>query len=161
MRKVIVMMNSVLSQNEKERGQSFMELAVSLLFLLTLVSATVDLGWAFYTMTALRDVAQEGGSYGSMCSNPALVRKYVKASASAPIDMNELDDSTIAVCYTRPGQPACMTNMAAVDRGDSVRITITYMHRIVTPFIGAAIGKQEYPLVVEVTDTVLAPKACP
>ncbi len=54
------------NRRKSERGQAFVELALSMVFLLTLLSAVVDLGWAFYTLIALRDMAQEGAAYGSL-----------------------------------------------------------------------------------------------
>lgn len=145
----------------EQRGQSFMELAISLVFLLILFSAVVDLGWAFYTMTALRDVAQEGASYGAMCSTEAKVLNHLKNSSTEPIDMSLVSDDAIVICYSKPGTNTCKA-AAAVARGDMVKITLTYEHQIVTPFVGVFIGnKQSYPLTVDVTDTVLAPNACP
>ena len=148
------------STERDQRGQSFMELAISLVFLLILFSAVVDLGWAFYTLTTLRDVAQEGAAYGAMCSNQAKVLNHLKSSSTEPIDMTLLSDDSIEICFSDPGTSTCKN--ASIKRGDMVRISITYEHQIVTPFIGAFIGnKQSYPLTVDVTDTVLAPNACP
>ena len=154
------MTNKQHTQNKSERGQGFMELAISLVFLLVLFSAVVDMGWAFYTLTALRDVAQEGASYGAMCANSDKVKTYVRESASSPIDMRDLTDSAINVCYTRPGTTTCVTP-ATANRGDTVRVSVRIDHKIVTPFVGAFIGKQEYPLEVDVKDTVLSPTSCP
>ena len=146
---------------KSERGQGFMELAVSLVFLLILFSAVVDLGWAFYTMTALRDVAQEGASYGAMCNNLTKVKDHLRKSASEPIDMSLIPDADLGICYMASGSTSCMANPASAVRGDMVRISLTYQHKIVTPFVGAFIGTQSYPLKVDVTDTVLAPTVCP
>ncbi len=47
----------------------------------------------------------------------------------------------------------------AFEYGNSVRVTVTYQHQIVTPFLGAFIGnKWKYPLSVNVSDTILQTK---
>ena len=50
----------------KEKGQSLVELAMSLVMLLTLLAGVVDFGRAFFTWITLRDAAQEGASYASV-----------------------------------------------------------------------------------------------
>ena len=49
-----------------ERGQSLVELAISLVFLLTLVAGVVDPGVAFINYVAMRDAAQEAAIFGSL-----------------------------------------------------------------------------------------------
>lgn len=153
-----------LHTTNRERGQAFMELAISLVFLLILFSAVVDLGWAFYTMTALRDVAQEAATYGAMCDDEGMIEDRLRAGASAPLDMALLEDEAIKVCFNKPTSlsEAICDDSVPPKAGDIVRISITYQHQIVTPFVGAFIGNaQQYPLEVTVSDTVLAPKRCP
>lgn len=149
------MIKNCLVHRKTERGQSFMELAVSMVFLLILFSAAVDLGWAFYTMISLRDTAQEAASFGAMCTNQTKVEERLKLSASAPIDMKQIAD--IKVCFSSPGSPGSC-KASGIVRGDDVTVTVRYMHQIVTPFVGAFINTQEYPLVVTVSDTVMQDK---
>ena len=52
-----------------ERGQSLVELAVSLPVILLLLIGTLDFGMAIFSYAILRDAAQEGAFYGSF--NPA------------------------------------------------------------------------------------------
>jgi len=54
----------LLKKNEK--GQSMIELAVSFVILLILLSGIVDIGRIAFYYIALRDSAQEGASYGSI-----------------------------------------------------------------------------------------------
>lgn len=58
--------------NPKEQGQSLVELALSLVLLLTLLAGLVDFGRAFFTYVALRDAAQEGAAYASVINPSAL-----------------------------------------------------------------------------------------
>ena len=52
-----------------ERGQSLVELSISLVLLLVLLSGAVEFGIAFFQFVQLRDAVQEGALYGSM--NPS------------------------------------------------------------------------------------------
>lgn len=150
-----------------ERGQSFTELAISLLFLLILLAAVIDLGWAFYTMVALRDTAQEGAAFGSMCpDNLTRVRTRLLQSATAPISISDLENGDIEICLIGPDpatQPALFACPAAQKqdnstwavRGNNVRVALRIQHQILTPFVGSFIGTQTYPLAVNVSNTVL------
>lgn len=138
---------------KNEKGQSFVELGLSMIFLLILLSALIDLGWAFFTVIALRDAAQEAATVGSICpTNTNKVIERLKASASAPIDMTKLENSQIEVCVVSPGTNTCGASVAL---GNSVQVTITYNHDIVTPLVGGFIGTQTYPIRVFSADTIL------
>ncbi len=164
------------SGHKKERGQGFMELAISLVFLLTLLAAVIDLGWAFYTMIALRDAAQEAAAYGALCPvdgsgniNYTQIRNRLKASATAPLNINDITDDRAIITFLDTSQNVIASTDAAVlptstktapGKGDFIRLDVTVLHKIMTPFVGTFIGKWEYPLNVKVSDTVLRDK-CP
>jgi hypothetical protein len=66
-----------------ERGQSLVELAVSVVFMVTLLAGIIDLGMAFINFIAMRDAAQEGAVYGSV--NPtecAKIEAHARESAA-------------------------------------------------------------------------------
>jgi Flp pilus assembly protein TadG len=150
------MKRKLFNRRNGERGQGFMELAISLVFLLILFSAMVDLAWAFYTLISLRDAVQEAAAYGSMCpDNLASIENRLKKSASAPVNMDQLTDFDIKYC--EPGGACRTTNPV---RGDYLRVRVTYLHEIITPFVGAFINRQSYPLEVIVSDTIMRDK-CP
>ncbi len=147
------MMKKWFHGRQGEKGQSFVELGLSLVFLLILLAAVVDLGWAFFTLVALRDAAQEAASVGSICpGNEAKIRERLKASASTPIDMNRVEANRVQIQLLDKNNNNTNTPVL----GGSVEVTITYDHEIVTPFVGSFIGAQSYPLVVTVTDKILA-----
>ncbi len=50
----------------KQKGQSLVELAVTISLLITLLIGVVDMGMAMYTWITIRDAAQEGAVYGSI-----------------------------------------------------------------------------------------------
>jgi len=49
-----------------EKGQSLVEMALSLVLILILLVGTVEMGMAFFQYIQLRDAAQEGALYGSI-----------------------------------------------------------------------------------------------
>lgn len=149
-----------------ERGQGFMELAISLVFLLILLSVVIELGWAFYEMMALRDAAQEAASYAAMCppdqsagddpsvpsGNYALIWDRLRLSATTPLDTSDLDYDGVQIKMYTAGTN---TEVTTSQLGDIVEITLTYGHKIKAPFVGTFIGRQDYELTVTVSDTIM------
>lgn len=147
------MMRKYLFKKRTERGQSFMELAISLVFLLIVLSVMVDLGWAFYTLISLRDIAQEATSYGSMCAKDKNgIEERFRESATSPLDAGDISNFTLQYCT--PATMACRNNNPL--KGDFISISATYQHHIVTPFIGVFLGNvQEYPLSVTASNSIM------
>jgi Flp pilus assembly protein TadG len=147
-------MRKTITRGKGERGQAFMELAISIVFLLVLLAAVIDLGWAFYEMIALRDAAQEAASFGSMCPPATSVEEdkileRLALSATAPIDMADVTSSVEMV------DPLTNTPVTTVTLGNSVRVSATINHHILTPMVGTFIGTYEYPLTVTVSSTIM------
>lgn len=148
----------------REKGQSFLELAISLVFLLVLVTVMIDLGISFFTLIAMRDATQEAAAYGSMCPPSAAPVAYpdasydkivtrLKNSASAPLDIKDI--SNLGITFVdQTGTP--LGSGTALQKGvDSIRIQLTVTHQILVPFVPSFIGVTSYPLSVNVSDTIL------
>lgn len=135
--------------HSKEKGQSLVELAFSLTFLLILLGGIVDLGRAFFTYMAMRDAVQEGALYGSI--NPTLtpeIKDHVINSGNIVPDILAPADVTVTVL----GTPCT---------GSSIRVQAVYNNFPITmPFIGVLIGRQTVPIRATITDTILSP-SCP
>ncbi len=135
---------------ESERGQSLVEVAVSVTFLMLLVAGIVDFGIAFFSYVALQDAAQEGAIYGSI--NPtdtAGIIERVRSSSAYPVDLS--DTSAVQVEVSILGE-AC--------QGGQVKVVVSYAHSICTPFLSAILGSQTIPITASMTDTILQPP-CP
>jgi hypothetical protein len=130
----------------RERGQSLVEMAMSLVILLLLVGGVVDLGRAFFTFMALRDSVQEGALYGSI--NPTLtqeIKNHVLDSSDMIPDLISSDDIFVEVI----GAPCT---------GNGIRVSVQYDDFPITmPFIGTVIGGQTISISASVTDTILSP----
>lgn len=136
-----------------ERGQSLVEFAVSFVFIMFLLAGVVEFGIAFFQFVQLRDAAQEGALYGSVCDcSLEEIEERVRASSDKPIN---LDDALVEITATDtlgvPKDPelAC--------EGDGLTVRVMYLHRIFMPFLPRMIGRSEIPLSASVTDTVLVP----
>jgi Flp pilus assembly protein TadG len=159
-------------RRRRERGQAFTEMALTLMFLLVLLSVVVDLGWAFYTLVTLRDAAQEAAAYGAMCpkkddgtANTDSIRQRLIFSSTAPIDLRTVPSSDVdiqvwftALANTDPSTAIDLAPVTTPVMGGNVVVRVTLQHQIVTPFVGAFIGRQQYPLTVQVADTVMRSK---
>jgi len=138
------------SSNQHERGQSLVELALSLTMIMLLLAGAVDFSMGYFSFSAMQDAAQEGALYGSV--NPADevgIITRVRNASSNPVDLS--DDSRVDVVVTAP-ESAC--------EGDALTVDVVYDYPISMPFIGGIVGSQHITLTARVTDTVLQP-ACP
>ena len=136
---------------KNERGQSLVELAISIFILVYLLAGAVEFGLAFFQYVQLRDAAQEGALYGSM--NPAdstNIELRVRNASTSPVDLG--DTSAVTVTQTIIGSQAC--------EGNGIQVTVSYNHQIFMPFIPQFIGSSTIPLNATVTDTILSP-VCP
>ena len=145
---------------KSERGQSLVELGISLLILLYLLAGAVEFGILFFQFVQLRDAAQEGALFGSM--NPPYgashttaidkieTRAKYSSPTRSPIDL--ISDPNVGVSVTVPDGQYC--------EGGSLQVTVTYPHKIFMPFMPQILGRDEIPLTATVVDTILQP-ICP
>jgi len=142
---------------KSERGQSLVELAISLLVLLYLLSGVVEFGIAFFQFIQLRDAAQEGALYGSLHPptsaaandpNRLLIIARVRAASAQPINL--ADTTKVNVVVTTSGS-ACVA--------DGITVSVSFDHRVFMPFIPRLVGISSVPptipLTGSVTDTIL------
>ena len=150
-----------------ERGQSLVELSISLLVLLYLLSGAVEFGLAFFQFVQLRDAAQEGALYGSM--NPTdgtdgtNIENRVRGDSSSPVDLADPSEVSVLiyiddVLVWRDG--ASQDTSSDACEGHGLKVRVEYDHQIFMPFIPQLIGSGTIPLNATVTDTILTP-VCP
>lgn len=151
------MLQNRLIRKKSERGQSFLELGISLLFLLTLLCAVIDLGWAYYTMIALRDTSQEAAAFGTMCPDKAMIKQRLQLSATAPLRMGDIPEANITITFLDGTTKAEITN---AKKGDIVKVAVWINHQILIPLVGTFIGTDSYPLKVDSADTIMV-NNCP
>jgi Flp pilus assembly protein TadG len=136
-----------LSEKRGERGQSLVEIAISLTVIMMLVVGAVDFSIAYFTYAALEDAAQEGALYGSI--NPtdtAGIITRVRDASTNPVDLSDTAEVNVQVIVTGT---AC--------EGNPIQVEVFYDYPISMPFLGTIIGSQSIPLKATVTDTILTP----
>jgi Flp pilus assembly protein TadG len=142
--------NILTKQQRGERGQSLVELALSLTVILLLLAGAVDFSIAYFSFSAMQDAAQEGALYGSINpTNEAGIITRVRSASTTPVDLSNED--LVDVVVNLPGD-AC--------EGNEIRVNVIYDYPISMPFIGSIIGSQQITLNASVTDTILQP-VCP
>ena len=147
------MRHKIVKPNQ-EKGQSMIELALSFTVLLFLLMGVIDLGRAFFTLSAMRDAAQEGAVFGSLSPvdsngniNSAAIISRVQNSSTDPIDLTNAD---IRIVPSLIGSALCM--------GNGMRIDIYYDEfPLVFPFWEPLFGTSTIPLHARVEDTILKP----
>lgn len=135
---------------KKERGQSLVELAISLTVLLFLLSGVAEFGVIFFKYIQLRDAAQEGALYASLYPQKAdEIRARIRYSSTSPINLVNNDYYTGArINILFPGSGNLCVQ-------DEVKIEVVHRHRIFMPFMPRLLGRQWIELNASVTDVIL------
>lgn len=168
------MTNAITPRAKKERGQSLVELAISLTAMLLLLSGAVTFGMAFFSYVSLRDAAQEGALFGSInpcilesdgtCHrnslvNQAGIRERVRASSTSPVNLS--NTTTIPDAYITSVATTTQPCEGSDSSGNqnAIQVTVQYDYPVFMPFLGVLSG-QTIHLTATVTDTILEPR-CP
>ena len=126
------------------KGQALVEFAVSFVIILILLSGAVELGIGLFQYIQLRDAAQEGALFGSVCQERDLIEQRARNSSNSPLDLTDKTLVDVSVEETD-------------DEG--VRVTMSHRHRVFMPFASLFAG--EYiNIEVFVVDTILTRGNC-
>lgn len=151
-------------RRSNERGQSLVELAVSLPVILLLLLGTVDFGMAIFSYSILRDAAQEGALYGSFNpDNEVEIENRARNISpqgedlifSSPVELTNKE--LVHVEVDALGNSCQGTTDGAAN---SLRVRVRYRYPILMPFIGAIIGSDTIQLTGSATNVILQPP-CP
>jgi hypothetical protein len=145
------------NHHKLEKGQSLLEVAFSLTFMLILLAGAVDVGRIFIAYISMRDAAQEGIAFGSVF--PTYCNQIVARTISSSTNMFQPQADMVTVYVGGVNCPSADETQACI--GNEITLTITNpAYPMTMPFLGAALGKQTIPLSVTVSDTILRPP-CP
>ena len=147
-----------------ERGQSLVELAVSLPVILLLLIGTLDFGMAIFSYAILRDAAQEGAFYGSF--NPAnkteienrarnISPRGEEGVFSSPVNLR---NKTLVKVTVKAIGDSCQGITKGV--ANSLQVSVSYEYPIIMPFAGQIISSDTITLTGTATNIILQP-ACP
>jgi Flp pilus assembly protein TadG len=137
----------------KQRGQSLVELGLTLIVMMWLLSGAVDFGLGFFSYVAIRDAAQEGALFGSI--NPPTdateeneIISRIRSSSTSPVRL--ADTSLVEVVIIKPG---------AVCAGQPLTINLTYHYPVSMALITTVTGPT-LNIRASATSTILKP-VCP
>ena len=153
-----ILMQEKNRSTRSEKAQSLVELAISLVLILTLISGIFDVGRAIFTKFAMQDAAEEGIIFGiaypTFCDQIRERIAYELTNNVLPDDISvvvtiQRNNGTFAPCTGIP--------LAEVYAGKEMRIEITETFQIRMPFLGAIIG-QSIPLRTTTNGIILRPQ---
>jgi hypothetical protein len=146
-------------KNPKERGQSLVELALSITMLMILLAGTLDLGRAFFTWLAMRDSAQEGATYGSIYPPPAGLT-CTPLNPPYPEICRRIYDNFAQVIKT-PQSQIDITVSFPDCTNKTIQVDVDYpQFPLAMPFLGMISSTNSIPIHATIKDTILA-KNCP
>jgi len=139
-------MKIVIQSKPKEHGQSMVELALTITFLMALLAGTIDLGRAFFTWLALRDAAQEGASYGAIEPTDIGGMQNRVWDNLEQVVSDPINDVDVDITIANP----CL--------GNAIQVDVEYPDfPIAMPFLGTILGSQTIPIHATINDTILTP----
>ncbi len=141
-----------------EKGQSLVELSLSLIVLLIILSGIVDLGRAIFTRFAMKDAAEEGVIYGtSFPTDCNQINQRVEFNLS-----NRALNGGMTIVTAIEGNDGSYIDCSLIPfnqvyAGKKLQVTVTKTFTVTMPFLGAFIG-QTIPLSVTANGIVLRPQ---
>ena len=146
---------------QNERGQSLIELAVSLPVMILILLGTIDFGMAIFSYSILRDAAQEGALYGSF--NPGnkveienrarnISPRGDETVFSSPVNLR---NTTLVKVEVKALGAFCQGTTKGV--ANSLKVSVTYNYPIIMPFAGEVIGSNTISLTGTATNIILQP----
>lgn len=139
--------------SERERGQSLMEMAVSMVVLVILLAGIVDLGRAIFTYISLRDAAQEGLVYAGVYPFPC---NRIQQRIDETLDNTPITYRQIEYYYDGAYHGCDHATLTKVGSGTDVRVTVAQSDFPITmPFLGSILGRQTIEIKAVVVGSVI------
>jgi Flp pilus assembly protein TadG len=139
---------------KRQSGQSLVELAISLVVILTLLAGIVDLGMAFFSWVAIRDASQEGAIFGAVCPNDAnAIIDRVRDVSSTPVNLADEGRVTVNV-----------VTASGIAPGNPIEITVIFDYQSITPGLSGFLPNGGFiTLSASTTNTILTTtnSSCP
>ena len=141
-----------------EKGQSLMELALVLVFILILLAGVVDLGRMMFEYLTMRDAAQEGAGYGAVY--PSYCGQIIeRASQNMPDNTYNVvvlvDGMSCEAAWTADKS---LTRPAHGCENKEILLSIDHNFSVTMPLLSAFTGPT-VPMHVEIKDRIVRP-AC-
>jgi len=147
-----------MKRTKSERGQSLVELSISLMVMLMLLVGAAEFGVALFQFIQLRDAAQEGALYGSLYPDDTSgIKSRIRYVSDTPLDLTDtavLPDAYITIT-TKNSAGGAIASSAACPGGE-ITVELKYDHIIFLPFAKMFTGgATKITLTASVSDTIL------
>ncbi|MHB0967277.1 MAG: TadE/TadG family type IV pilus assembly protein [Bellilinea sp.] len=144
-----------------EKGQSLMELALVLVFILILLAGVVDLGRMMFEYLTMRDAAQEGAGYGAVYPSYCDQIKS-RILENMPSFKNDKDGLIVLVdglmCEIAWTADKSLARPAHGCEDKEIFVRIDHKFEVTMPLLSAFTGPT-VPMHVEIKDRIVRP-AC-
>lgn len=163
--------------DDRERGQSLVELTLGMAVLVLLISGLVDLGRAYFIFVALEDGAGEAALYlsinpdcwdtsGTGCADPNNALYRATHAGGSYVDWDN-PSTVIQVCPPPPGAVPDISDteywgwcsaagtLDGLAVGDTVTVSVKYYFDLLTPLIPNIAGVNPLPLRAEASQWVV------
>jgi len=142
--------------SKSEKGQSLIELGVSITILLLILVGIIELGMLLFQYLAMRDAAQEGAVYTTIY--PTACNQTIERVKK---DLYNIDPSQVEVTVEVNGVLCHHATAADACASKEVKVTVHQpKYQISMPLLGSVLGRQTLDISAVVTGTVIRPP-CP
>ncbi len=145
--------NPIQKMQKYERGQSLVELALTLIVMLFLLLGAVEFSIALFQYVTISDAAQEGAIFGSI--NPLDTDEIRQRALATASDILVLDEGAVAVNLVGDGY---CEGLSASGAPNAIEVVVTYSHQIFMPLVTPMIGTDTINLKAVTTNTILNPR---
>lgn len=153
MAKITPLPHDLKKPTRAERGQSLMEMAVSVVVIVILLAGIVDLGRAIFTFISLRDAAQEGLTYAAIYPFPC---NRIQQRIDDTLDNTPVTYRQVEYYYEGAYHQCAAADVAKVGPGTEVKITVAQTDFPITmPFLGSILGRQNIEIKAVITGSVV------
>ena len=139
--------------SKRENGQSLVELALIVTFMLILLAGVVDLGRMMFEYLSMRDAAQEGAGYG------AIFPDYCAETIERVKD--NLPDSNYEVNVTVDGSLCTGTYVQGLGcAGEPLIVEVKHKFAVTMPLLGVIVDPEGdgVPMRVLIEDRIVRPE---
>jgi Flp pilus assembly protein TadG len=128
-------------KSKREKGQSLVEFAIVLPFLLVILAGVLDVGRLYYVSVSISDAAAEGAAYAAI--NPDNTAEIVARAQAASTGMVEVQEDMV------------MVDCPVIASGQPVTVTVNYDFVVATPLLNAIVPDGVLPLHAIATEAII------
>jgi Flp pilus assembly protein TadG len=108
-----------------QKGQSLVEVAITLPVLILIMAGILDLGRAYFTYVALSDAAAEGAAYAAI--NPGDTTQIVERAVESSNGLVTLSQDQVTV------------QSNSLTAGSPITVTVTFDYALITPILDSIV----------------------